>query len=118
MLKKNERNNPSVTAIISFIFSLVTLVISVLLTVLILVMMAWWSQRSGFHGAPIGFILPIYGYLFIALPAAGITVLIAVIPTKGKHWPLAVCSLRIVAMSVIMPVLPVLISFIAGMLFF
>ena len=61
----------------------------------------------------IGLMLPAMGYLFIVMPAAGITGVIAIIPTKGRHWPLAVYSLVFVVVSAVMPVL----TFFVGLLF-
>ena len=107
------QGNPSPTAITSFILSLVTLVLSVLVTGVILVMVVMLSNQSGGFGAPIGLILPAMGYLFIVMPAAGITGVIAIIPTKGRHWPLAVYSLVFVVVSAVMPVL----TFFVGLLF-
>lgn len=108
-----RQDNPSPTAIISFILSLVTFVLSVLVTGVILVMVVILSNQSGGFGAPIGLILPVYGYIFFVLPAAGITGVIAIIPTKGRHWPLAVYSLVFVVVSAVMPVL----TFFVGLLF-
>ena len=99
------RDSPSITALISLTFSFITLALSGTLSVGILVMVGMVANQSGGFGAPIGLILPVYAYLFIVLPAAGITALIAIIPTKGKHWPLAACSLVLVAVSTITPVI-------------
>ena len=106
------QDKPSPTAIVSAIFSLITLALSAILTIVIVVMMVSLANSSGF-GAPIGLILPVYGYLMIILPAVFISGLIAIIPTRGRHWPLAVFSLIIVAASAIIPV----ITFFAGLLF-
>lgn len=100
---------PSPTAVISFICSLITFGISTILTIVIVVMMASIANSRG-AGAPIGLILPVYGYLIFLLPAAGITGLLAIIPTKGKHWPLAVFSLITIAASAIIPVIAFLVS--------
>ena len=106
------QGKPSPTAIVSAIFSLITLALSAILTIVILVMMVSLANSSGF-GAPIGLILPAYGYFLIILPAVGISGLIAIIPTRGRHWPLAVFSLIIVTVSAIIPV----ITFFVGLLF-
>ena len=96
-------DNPSPTARISFAFSLITFALSMILTVVIIAMMVSLSNNPGF-GAPIGLIIPPAAYITIILPAASITGLIAVIPTEGRHWPLAKFSLIAIAVSAIVPV--------------
>ena len=103
------RGRPSTTAVISCIFSLVTFGVSTILTIVIVMMMMSLAHNKG-AGAPIGLILPVYGYLFVLLPAVGITGLIAIIPTKGRHWPLAMVSLITIAVSAVIPVLTFLVS--------
>ncbi len=97
------RDNPSRTALISFVFSLITIVLSLILTIVIIVMMVSLANSGGF-GAPIGLIIPTAGYVTIVLPAVGITGLVAIIPTRGRHWPLAKFSLITIAVSAIVPV--------------
>ena len=106
-------DSPSITAIVSLVLSFITLALSLLLTIGILVMVITLSNGGGGFGAPMGLILPVYTYIMIILPAAGVTTLIAVIPTKGKHWPMALSSLAMVTVSLIMPA----ITFIVGILF-
>jgi len=97
------RDDPSPTARISFHFSLITLALSMILTIVVLGMMVSLANSRGF-GAPIGLIIPAAGYVTIVLPAVGITGLFAIIPTRGRHWPLARFSLITIAVSAIAPV--------------
>ena len=48
--------------------------------------------------------------LYIHDAKEDITGLLAIIPTKGKHWPLAVFSLITIAVSAIIPVIAFLVS--------
>ena len=96
------RNHPSPTAIASFIVSLITLLLSVLLTILIVVMFVSLINNRSF-GAPIGLIIPVYGYISIILPGVGLTVLLAIIPVNTRHWPLAGLSVLIAVLSAIVP---------------
>lgn len=96
-------DNPSPTARISFAFSLITFALSMILTIVIIAMMVSLANSRGF-GAPIGLIIPTAGYVTIVLPAVGITGLVAIIPTRGRHWPLAKFSLITIAVSAIVPV--------------
>ena len=112
-IRKPLGDSPSITATLSLVLSFVTLALSLLLTISILVMVITLSNGGGGFGAPIGLILPVYAYIMIILPAAGVTTLIAVIPTKGKHWPMALSSLAMVTVSLIMPA----VTFIVGILF-
>ena len=97
-------DSASITAVISLVLSFITLAISVIISLGNVVMIIMLANRSGGFGAPIGLILPVYAYLVGVLPLAGITALLAIIPTKGKHWPLALNSLALVAVSTITPV--------------
>ena len=97
------RDNPSRTALISFVFSLITFALSLILNIVIIAMMVSLANSGGF-GAPIGLIIPTAGYVTIVLPAVGITGLVAIIPTRGRHWPLAKFSLITIAVSAIVPV--------------
>ena len=106
-------DSPSITAIVSLVLSFITLALSLLLTIGFLVMVIMLTNQGGGFGAPIGLILPVYAYISIILPAAGVTTLLAVIPTKGKHWPMALSSLVMATVSLIMPV----VAFIVGILF-
>lgn len=96
------RNHPSPTAIISFILSLITLAMSALLIILIVVMLVMVANSRG-SGAPIGLILPVYGYISIILPGVGLTFLFAIIPVNTRHWPLAGLSVLIAVLSAIVP---------------
>lgn len=96
------RNYPSPTATISFILSLFALALAGLLTILIVVMLVMVANSRG-SGAPIGLILPVYGYISIVLPAVGLTVLFAIIPVNDRHWTLAGYSLIIAVLSAIVP---------------
>ena len=96
-------DNPSPTALISFFFSLITFALSMAVTILIIAMMVSLANSRGF-GAPIGLIIPVAGYVTIILPAVGITGLVAFIPTRGRHWPLALFSLITITVSAIVPV--------------
>ena len=106
------QGKPSPTAIVSLILSLITLGLSVLLTILILVMVVSLANSSGV-GAPIGLILPVYGYLSIILPGVGLTALFAIIPVNDRHWTLAAYSLIITAVAAALPV----ITFFVGLTF-
>ena len=97
------RDNPSPTALISFVFGLITFALSTILTIVIIAMMVSLANSSGF-GAPIGLIIPVAGYVTIILPAVGITGLLAIIPTRGRHWPLARFNLITIVVSAIVPV--------------
>ena len=103
-MRRAMGDSASITAVISLVLSFITLAISVIISLGNVVMIIMLANRSGGFGAPIGLILPVYAYLVGVLPLAGITALLAIIPTKGKHWPLALNSLALVAVSTITPV--------------
>ncbi len=106
------QGKPSPTAVVSLILSLITLGLSVLLTILILVMVVSLANSRSF-GAPIGLILPVFGYLYIILPCVGLTLLFVVIPVNDRHWTLASYSMIITAVAAALPV----ITFFVGLAF-
>ena len=106
------QGKPSPTAVLSLILSLITLGLSVLLTILIVVMFVMVANSRG-SGAPIGLILPVYGYISIILPGVGLSLLFAFIPVNDRHWTLAAYSLIITAVAAALPVL----TFFVGLAF-